>query len=335
MTRFTTNTSFPNEHANIQLKLIYFWAYVEAGLAGLLHLLHIPITGLVAGGFSIIVNVLLAHYSQCNVKAILKALSIVLAVKFVFSPITPPGAYVAVCFQGLLATVIFGLFKVNRLSIFIFSLLVMLESALQKPLIAYLIFGKQFWVSTIAMIKATFKISNLEALNRLTWMIGIYILLYILWACLITFWANQLRYKLEHIELTENQKNNLDSLQQNNNAPSKSFRHTKIPVLLALSFFFIILIFPFIVQTITLAYLIRLAFILLLAIFIFPYLIRKHQSFLFRKNEKLVSDIALQIPLIKQRTTLAWEFSKHYVWYQRIRYFVYYAIWLNVFYEES
>jgi hypothetical protein len=319
----------------VQLRLIYFWAYVEAGLAGLLHALHLPITGFVAGGLSIIVNVLLVHYSDGKMSLLCKALGIVLAIKFMLSPFTPVGAYVAVCFQGLSAICIFYFVTLNRWSIALFAILVMLESALQKPFLAYLFFGKQFLLSSIAMVKATFGISQTGAIERFYFLFFVYLMLYVLWALLIAFWTLSIRNKLEKKELTEQEITTIASFRCKTKIATSSFRHLKTPVIFVLSFAFLLLIFPFIVHQLTWFYALRLGLILLSVLFVFPYLIRKHQAFLFKKNEGFVHDMLTQLPLIKHRTALAWELSKNYVWYQRVRHFVFYAIWLNVFYETS
>ena len=105
----------PNKSA--LLKLTYFWAFIEAGLGGLLHFLHIPITGFVVGGFAVVLIVLIAKYSNNNSRMIINALGLVLMIKFLLSPYSPYGAYIAVGFQGILAALIFSIGRINSLTI--------------------------------------------------------------------------------------------------------------------------------------------------------------------------------------------------------------------------
>jgi hypothetical protein len=211
----------------------------------------------------------------------------------------------------------------------------MLESALQKPLLAILLFKKQFWISILIMVKATFKVSPEEATEKIYWMFAIYLFVYICWAILMAKWAHQLRYKLAHIQLSPAQQSIVESFSFTERIESKSFRKIKVPVFVALAIAFILLIFPFVVHHITWLYVLRICIIIVLVVFIFPYLIRKHQSFLFSKNKEIVSDIAQILPQLKSRTAAAWELAKDKKWHQRLYHFVWYSIWLNVFYEAS
>ncbi len=124
--------------------LIVLWALAESGIGGLLHALHLPLTGIFVGGFAVIAISLLAWYSD-SPKEILKALSIVLAVKLIVSPHSPWQAYVAVAFQGLLGYWLYYRKNQFKIKIAFFTVLCLLESALQKILIAVLVFGTDFF----------------------------------------------------------------------------------------------------------------------------------------------------------------------------------------------
>ena len=45
---------------NTIFRLTMLWAFAEGGLGGIMHLLHIPMTGFIVGGISIIINVFIA-----------------------------------------------------------------------------------------------------------------------------------------------------------------------------------------------------------------------------------------------------------------------------------
>ena len=86
-------------------RLTALWAFAESGLGGVLHTAKVPFTGLVVGGFAIILITLIAHLSSKQYKIIVQSLVVVLMVKAAVSPHTPFPAYVAVSFQALLALI--------------------------------------------------------------------------------------------------------------------------------------------------------------------------------------------------------------------------------------
>lgn len=60
------------------------------------------------------------------------------------SPHTPVPAYLAISFQAIMGYGLFSLFKVNFLSIFLLSILAMMESAIQKLLILTFSLGNHY-----------------------------------------------------------------------------------------------------------------------------------------------------------------------------------------------
>jgi hypothetical protein len=128
-----------NENFSLH-RLTALWAFSEAALGGLLHALHIPFSGIVLGGFAIMFISLIAYYSK-NHAEILKALAIVLAVKFAVSPHTPIGAYISVSVQGLAGYFVFRYIKNYRISVFILSVFAMFFSSMQKIIVYIILFG--------------------------------------------------------------------------------------------------------------------------------------------------------------------------------------------------
>ena len=319
---------------SVLLKLVYLWAFVEAGLGGLLHLFHIPITGFVIGGFAVIVNVLIAKYSKNNQVVFIKALGIVLAVKFFLSPYTPFGAYVAVGFQGLLAALIFPLFRLNKFSIFIFTLLVMFESALQKPLMAYFILGKEFWNTSISVVSDFFKISSKNINIATFWLFFAYLSVYFVWAILISYWANYIRKNIETFDLDKNKIEKIHFQIQKNKIVSIEKKGKKTVFYLSILAILLLLAFLFL-KKLSLFYFIKILFIVGLLFFIAPILIKKHQVFLFRKNSEIIKDIAKTTPDMKVKTQIAWQLATQYQGLRKIKQFLINTIWLNVFYEKS
>ena len=319
---------------SVLLRLIYLWAFVEAGLGGLLHLFHIPITGFVIGGFAVIVNVLIAKYSKNNRTVFIKALGIVLAVKFFLSPYTPFGAYVAVGFQGLLAALIFPFFRLNKVSIFIFTLLVMLESALQKPLMAYFILGKEFWNTSVSVVSDFFKISSKNINIAAFWLFFAYLFVYFLWAILISYWANYIRKNIETFDLDTNKIEKIHFQIQKDTVIGAEKKGKKTAFYFFILAILLLLIFLFF-EKLSLFYFLKTLFIVGLLFFIAPILIKKHQAFLFRKNSDIIKDIAKTIPSMKLKTQIAWQLATEYQGLHKIKQFLINTIWLTVFYEKN
>jgi hypothetical protein len=170
------------QHTLQQINLIALWAFCESGLGGLLHAIRLPFTGFVVGGFACIILMLLAFVVKHKPYQIIEATLVVMAIKFAVSPHAPLPAYIAVGFQGLLAYLLLGLVGRNWLSCVLFASLAMLESALQKFLLATLLYGKSLWQAIDAMALGIGKEFNLpEDFSASFWIISIYSGIYFLW----------------------------------------------------------------------------------------------------------------------------------------------------------
>ena len=93
--------------SKIQLRITALWAFSEALLGGILHGLHIPFTGLILSAFASICMAALTLNDHSRGK-ILKATILVIIIKAILSPHTPPTAYFAVFIQGLFGELIFS-----------------------------------------------------------------------------------------------------------------------------------------------------------------------------------------------------------------------------------
>ncbi|RMG74968.1 MAG: hypothetical protein D6722_01740 [Bacteroidetes bacterium] len=134
-------------------RLTALWALSEAGLGGVLHALRTPFTGLLVGGMAILLISLIAQASPRPGRAILRALVVVLIIKALVSPHSPPTAYLAVGFQGLLGATLFGGLG-PRLAALLLGPLALLESALQKLLVLTLLFGQPLWTAVDAFMQS-------------------------------------------------------------------------------------------------------------------------------------------------------------------------------------
>ena len=144
-------------------RLTALWALNESGLGGILHAAKFPFTGILVGGFAVILITLIARYSNFSFKAILKATAMVLMIKAAVSPHSPFPAYLAVSFQGLLGAIMFSFSRNFKLTPIVFGGLALLESAIQKILLTVLFFGLSFWKSVDDFVLNTIKLFQLPA----------------------------------------------------------------------------------------------------------------------------------------------------------------------------
>ena len=131
---------------NSLVRITALWAFSEAFLGGILHGLKIPFTGLV---LAFIASLCITIIAMADKKAgvILKATLVVISVKFVLSPYTPPMAYVAVLIQGLAGEVFFLRRKFIKVAAFSLSLFSLLYSAFQFLITITILFGKRGWLA--------------------------------------------------------------------------------------------------------------------------------------------------------------------------------------------
>ena len=128
------------------LRVIAFWAFSEAFLGGILHGFKIPFAGLFLSLIASLCITLIA-LSDNRRTAILKATLIVIAVKFILSPHTPPMAYVAVMVQGLAGELFFIRRKFIKPAAFCVTFFALVYSVFQQLIMLTLVFGKNFWTA--------------------------------------------------------------------------------------------------------------------------------------------------------------------------------------------
>ncbi len=133
------------DNNEIVMRLTALWAFTEAGLGGVLHLFKSPFSGLMLCGLSIIFLSMIAKYSNYSSRVIIRSLVLVVFIKMLVSPHSGVTAYFAVAFQGLLAAFIFGTFKDSTLGLYLFGIIAMVESAMQRLIVLTVLFGMQFW----------------------------------------------------------------------------------------------------------------------------------------------------------------------------------------------
>ncbi|MDX5321563.1 MAG: hypothetical protein LPK45_10580, partial [Bacteroidota bacterium] len=150
-------------------------------------------------------------------------------IKFTVSPHTSPFAYIAVAFQGFLAAILYSL-PVSRYWITpVFITLAMLESALQKFIIATLIFGKNLWLaiddSAVKMAKELGIQANWADSFSLK-IVLIYCGIYLLWSLFLSIFSLRLPF------LIQKKKEALTSLETTviSNTPESGIKPKKNPL---------------------------------------------------------------------------------------------------------
>jgi hypothetical protein len=134
----------PTESLQVQNRVIAVWALAEGTLGGILHGLHIPVTGLVVGSISVCCLALLARLNH-RPGNLMKATVLVLLIKAMLSPHTPPAAYFAVFSQGLAAELFFASPAHFKVKSYFFGILTQLQSAIQHLIVVTVVFGMGLW----------------------------------------------------------------------------------------------------------------------------------------------------------------------------------------------
>ena len=305
-------------------RLIATWCFAEAGLGGLMHALHIPLTGLLIGGISVLINTFLALHSRNNASLMLSALGTVLLAKFALSPQSPVGAYVAVSFQGLLAIAVYRTLGVNKVSIYLFSLLVMLENAVQKPLMAALIFGRELWEGLVLFARDSLHLGNNAALS-LYLILGLYLLLYLSWGWLLAAWTGLFLRRLSVMKPGE--------LPAGPPAPAEltQTNKRKHTFLLSAALATVLLLLITWKMDPALDYFLRVIALLLLIGFVLPLILRFVFRKILRRHSAKLLAIEEEFPLIRQNFRLAWQKARKEKGLLRLRQFLFLSVYFNIF----
>lgn len=187
-----------SNRAVVLLRLTALWAFAESGLGGILHALHLPFTGVVVGGFAVVMIGLLARYSGHSADYILRATLLVMMVKAIASPHSPVTAYVAVGFQGVTGALLYGATRRYGPASFLLAFLAMAESAVQKLLVLVLLFGQSLWDAVdqfFVHVLRNFGQAPDWSFSGL--LVGLYVLIYLVWGCILGTWLGRLPGQLE------------------------------------------------------------------------------------------------------------------------------------------
>jgi hypothetical protein len=158
-----------------------------------MHALKLPFTGFFVGGFAVLCIGLLAHHSQRSAAAILRATLLVMLAKAAVSPHSPPMAYLAVGFQGVIGAVLLGHLRPFALAAYLFGFLALVESAFQKILVLLLFFGKPLFEAVDVFFGEVLK--NFGLKEEISWAavaVWGYVGLYAVWGLVLGNWILKL-----------------------------------------------------------------------------------------------------------------------------------------------
>jgi hypothetical protein len=143
-----------SDNKELYYRLIALWVVCEAFAGGIMHAVKIPFAGMFVSGLAVLCIILIGYYLPSK-SAILKATVIVAVFKLLLSPQSPPTAYIAVFFQGLVGQMLFYNKKPFTLTAIILAVLSLAESALQRLLVLVIIYGSKFWHAVDEFVKKT------------------------------------------------------------------------------------------------------------------------------------------------------------------------------------
>jgi nucleoside-triphosphatase THEP1 len=179
----------------LYFRLIALWVLCEAMLGGIIHGFNMPVSGLVVGSCAVTCICLIAWYVPGK-GAIIKATIIVAIFKMMLSPQTPPPAYIAVFFQGLLGELLFRRnHRFFRLSCIVLAVLALLESGLQRILMLTIVYGNDIWKVINNFINGLTK--QKVSTNYSLLIGGGYVLLHLVTGLAVGWWASVLPGRIE------------------------------------------------------------------------------------------------------------------------------------------
>ncbi len=179
---------------NSYYRLIALWVVCEAFIGGIIHGLHIPISGLVVGSAAVTCISLIGWYHPSK-GSIIRATLVVLIFKMLLSPQAPITAYVAVLFQGLLGELLFRNRKYFSAAAICFAVIALMESAFQRFLIMTIIYGNNIWTAINEMMN---KITGQEnRTNYSNWFIAAYSGIHLIAGLLVGYGIAGLPSKIE------------------------------------------------------------------------------------------------------------------------------------------
>lgn len=313
-------------------RLTALWALNESGLGGLLHLFNTPFTGLFVGALAILIISLIGYFSGRDAhKNILKAMFIVMIVKVAVSPHSQFTAYIAVTFQAFLGILLFKLTFLGAVRWYIFGVIGLVESALQKLLTLTLLYGNSLWESLDSVGQwLAQKGGYLLPVQSSKLLIILYLIIYIIGGFILGFVINNViafiqdKWRSKEYVLSLNESHKL--------SPAVAGKKKKRPFALFVGVAIIIFgIFTFIspelsgfnraIYMIIRAMIIIAVWYLLLA----PVLLKLTHRYLLQKKGRLsheVEQVFDLLPYMRYIVRASWLGAQKFSWLKKWNYFI-------------
>ncbi len=322
-------------------RLTALWAFTESGLGGIMHAFKIPFTGLLVGGMALVMISLIAFIAGHPYKQVLKSAVIVLIVKAMVSPHTPPAAYMAVSFQALLGYGLFRMMGVNMISILFLSVVSMIESAVQKVIILTLFLGQSLWKAMDALVGYVAGQLGFATSNGSYWVIGIYMLIYIAGGFVVAWLAYRSIQRFRVIQEEEIIFTGMEAA-PNTVERKKTYRKLWILIIAALLLSLVLFVFApgnrqgWLAAARSISWTVSAIFIWY--VFLGPLLTRLIRQALEKKKGKYADEV-LQVlsflPVLRRLATMAWQQSKKHSGFSRGYHFVSSLIHWSLIYSDG
>ncbi len=336
------------KHKGIVERLTGLWAFNEAAFGGILHGLHLPVTGLFIGGLSVIVISLIGYYAE-NSKAIIKSMLIAASVKFVVAPYTPLNAYVALFIQGGFGFLLFRKGFSYKTAAFSLAIITLLISSLQRIIVYTIVFGFTLWDSLnifydFVLVQLNIDKTFLGTVNFSWAIIIFYVFLHLIAGIFIGLFSAKLPEKLEtfrNTNLPKLQKKIFPEQETIKKKKRKSFiKKPSVQIILAVSLILIVLSYTVPGIGKNEAEKIGIMLIRVLAILTVWYLlvlpiVTKYLRRLLNKTKlkygEEIEIIILEFPEFKQLALNSWELTKGNGIATRIKGFFFYIFAYLIF----
>lgn len=128
----------------VYYRLIALWVICEAFAGGIMHAAKLPFSGLIVSSLAVTCIILIGYYIPTR-SGIIKATVIVAIFKLMLSPHSPPTAYIAVFFQGLIGQLLISKHRYFNFAAIILAVLSLVESAIQRILVLVIVYGNDLW----------------------------------------------------------------------------------------------------------------------------------------------------------------------------------------------
>ena len=319
-------------------RLTALWALSESGLGGILHALQIPLKGILVNGLSVILITLIGYYALHKYRDIIKATLIVIVIKAMVSPHTPPTAYIAVAFQGLMGGFIYGYINNIRLGAIFLAIITFLESALQRLLMLTIIFGNPLWESINVFFDFILREFHLLQENETSdasfWIIAFYLLIYLLAGVVFGLFSGMFPRRLDRIKAEE-----IDIPDSYHNLPVEQYekskpwwKRKKYQILTILTLITLVLYLLSAKYDMSIGIYVFFRTLLVIGIWysiIAPLVMKFMNKFLKRQRSKYAMEIdkvLFYLPELKNLARTTWEHTNKFTGFRRITFFLEFLI---------